>query len=107
MPFPVLDACFALFAGEKMMPSELYLALRSMWTDDELRKMRGDYRPGMLKDWVKRFCRLFVGSIFKWVQAPQAVHLGALDLDRERALQIPVVQSPEWLEIDAIDSLPD
>ncbi|HJS74648.1 MAG TPA: NAD(+) synthase [Vicinamibacteria bacterium] len=107
MPFPVLDACFALFAGEKMMPSELYLALRSMWTDDELRKMRRDYRPGMLKDWVKRFCRLFVGSIFKWVQAPQAVHLGALDLDRERALQIPVVQSPEWLEIEAIDALPD
>jgi NAD+ synthase (glutamine-hydrolysing) len=107
MPFPVLDACFALFAGEKMMPAELYLALRSMWTDDELRKMRSDYRTGMLKEWVKRFCRLFVGSIFKWVQAPQAVHLGALDLDRERALQIPVVQSPEWLEIEAIDALPD
>ena len=65
--------------------------------------MRSDYRPGMLKDWVKRFCRLFVGSIFKWVQAPQAVHLGVLDLDRERALQLPVVQSPEWLSIDEID----
>jgi NAD+ synthase (glutamine-hydrolysing) len=107
MPFPVLDACFALFAGEKMMPVELYRAVRAMWTDDELRKMRPDYRAGMLKDWVKRFCRLFVGSIFKWVQAPQAVHLGALDLDRERALQIPVVQSREWLEIDAIDAVPD
>jgi NAD+ synthase (glutamine-hydrolysing) len=107
MPFPVLDACFALFAGEKLMPKELYLAIRAMWTDAELRKMRTDYRPGMLKDWVKRFCRLFVGSIFKWVQAPQAVHLGALDLDRERALQLPVVQSPEWLEIDSIDELPD
>jgi NAD+ synthase (glutamine-hydrolysing) len=57
----------------------------------------------MLKEWVKRFCRLFVGSIFKWVQAPQMVHLGALD--RERALQTPVVQSKEWLEIDAIDSV--
>jgi NAD+ synthase (glutamine-hydrolysing) len=107
MPFPVLDACFALFAGEKMMPVDLYRAIRAMWTDEELRKMRPDYRPGMLKDWVKRFCRLFVGSIFKWVQAPQAVHLGVLDLDRERALQIPVVQSPEWLEIDAIDSVLD
>jgi NAD+ synthase (glutamine-hydrolysing) len=107
MPFPVLDACFALFAGEKMMPKELYLAVRAMWSDDELREMRPDYRPGMLREWVKRFCRLFVGSIFKWVQAPQAVHLGALDLDRERALQLPVVQSTEWLELDAIDSLPD
>jgi NAD+ synthase (glutamine-hydrolysing) len=107
MPFPVLDACFALFAGEKMMPVELYRAIRAIWTDDELRKMRSDYRPGMLKEWVKRFCRLFVGSIFKWVQAPQTVHLGALDLDRERALQIPVVQSKEWLEIDAIDGVPD
>ncbi len=107
MPFPVLDACFALFAGEKMMPVELYRAIRAMWTDEELQEMRADYRPGMLKEWVKSFCRLFVGSIFKWVQAPQAVHLGALDLDRERALQIPVVQSPEWLEIDAIDGVPD
>jgi NAD+ synthase (glutamine-hydrolysing) len=107
MPFPVLDACFALFAGEKMMPVELYQALRAMWTDDELQAMRPDYRPGMLKEWVKRFCRLFVGSIFKWVQAPQSVHLGILDLDRERALQLPVVQSSEWLEIDEIDSLPD
>jgi len=25
----------------------------------------------------------------------------------ERALQIPVVQSPEWLEIDTIDAVPD
>jgi NAD+ synthase (glutamine-hydrolysing) len=107
MPFAVLDACFALFAGEKLMPRELYLAIRAMWTDEELSRMRSDYRSGMLKEWVKRFCRLFVGSIFKWVQAPQAVHLGALDLDRERALQIPVVQSPEWLEIDSIDELPE
>jgi NAD+ synthase (glutamine-hydrolysing) len=90
-----------------MMPVELYRAVRATWTDEELKKMRSDYRPGMLKEWVKRFCRLFLGSIFKWVQAPQAVHLGALDLDRERALQIPVVQSPEWLEIDAIDSIAD
>lgn len=103
MPFPVLDACFALFAGEKLMPVALYRAVRSMWTDEELREMRPDYRPGMLKEWVKRFCQLFVGSIFKWVQSPQTVHLGRLDLDRERALQLPVVQSSEWLDLDAID----
>lgn len=107
MPFPVLDACFALFAEEKLMPAELYLAIRSMWTDEELTAMRPDYEPGILKEWVKRFCRLFIGSIFKWVQAPQAVHLGTLDLDRERALQLPAVQSQQWLDLDAIDDLPD
>ncbi|HSF17741.1 MAG TPA: NAD(+) synthase [Vicinamibacteria bacterium] len=107
MPFPVLDACFALFAGEKLMPVELYSALRATWTDEELRQMRPDYRPGMLKDWVKRFCGLFIGSIFKWVQAPQSVHLGNLDLDRERALQLPVVQSRQWLDLEALDALSD
>jgi NAD+ synthase (glutamine-hydrolysing) len=30
------------------------------------------------------------------VQAPLAIHLGSLDLDRERALQLPVVQRTEW-----------
>jgi NAD+ synthase (glutamine-hydrolysing) len=107
MPFPILDMCFALFAGRKLMPGELYSALRNMWTDEELRQMRADYRTGMLKEWVRRFIRLFTGSIFKWVQMPQSVHLGSLDLDRERALQLPVVQAKEWLELDALDSLPD
>jgi NAD+ synthase (glutamine-hydrolysing) len=107
MPFPVLDACFALFVGEKLMPAQLYKAVRDMWTDDELQGMREDYVPGMLKEWVKKFVRLFVGSIFKWVQAPQAVHLERVDLDRERATQLPVVQSREWLELDEIDNFPD
>lgn len=107
MPFPVLDACFALFAGEKLMPVDLYRAVRTMWSDEQLREMRSDYERGMLKTWVKRFCRLFVGSIFKWVQAPQTVHLGNLDLDRERALQLPVVQSLEWLQLEAIDAEAD
>jgi NAD+ synthase (glutamine-hydrolysing) len=30
------------------------------------------------------------------VQAPLALHVGNLDLDRERALQLPVVQKTEW-----------
>jgi len=97
-PFPVLDACFALFAGEKLSPAELYRVVRTMWTDEELKELYPGYKPGMLKDWVKQFVRLFVSSIFKWVQAPQSVHLGSLDLDRERALQLPVVESREWLE---------
>jgi hypothetical protein len=37
----------------------------------------------MLKEWVKRFCRLFVGSIFKWVRPPGGA--SAPDLDRARS----------------------
>jgi len=107
MPFPILDACFSLFAGDKLMPHEIYLKLRNMYTDNQLKVMSRDYVPGLLKQWVKRFATLFLNSIFKWVQAPQAVHLGSLDLDRERALQLPVVQSKEWLRLDLLDALPD
>jgi NAD+ synthase (glutamine-hydrolysing) len=30
------------------------------------------------------------------VQAPLSLHVGNLDLERERALQLPVVQRSEW-----------
>ena len=43
-----------------------------------------------------RFAVLFTRSIYKWVQSPLALHVGSLDLDRERALQLPVVQKNEW-----------
>lgn len=89
MPFPVLDACYALFAGEKMSEEEVLYVLTDMFHE---------YEEIQLVQWVKRFVQLFRISIFKWVQAPESVHLGSLDLDRERALQLPVVQSGEWLE---------
>jgi NAD+ synthase (glutamine-hydrolysing) len=107
MPFEVLDACFRIFAGDKLMPVELYQALRARFTDQELRALRPDYQPEMLKAWVKKFVTLFAGAIYKWVQAPQSVHLGNLDLDRERALQLPVVQSREWLELEKLEMLRD
>jgi NAD+ synthase (glutamine-hydrolysing) len=87
MPFPVLDACFALFAGEKMAPDEVAQALRSIFPDHPRER---------LDDWVARFVRLFTASIYKWVQAPLSLHVGHLDLERERALQLPVVQRAEW-----------
>ena len=87
MPFPVLDACFALYAGEKLHEAELVVVLRTMFPDHD---------AGTLQTWVARFVRLFAASIYKWVQTPLALHVGNLDLDRERALQLPVVQSPEW-----------
>jgi hypothetical protein len=33
------------------------------------------------------------------VQAPISLHIGNLDLDRERALQLPVVQNQKWAAI--------
>lgn len=88
MPFPVLDACFYLFAGEKMTP-------------DEVTRVVADMFPELARDtvdgYVAKFVRLFVQSIYKWVQAPLSLHIGNLDLERERALQLPVVTSSEWL----------
>lgn len=87
MPFPVLDACFALYAGEKMAPSEVR---------DVLRVMFPEHDPKAIDAWATRFARLFTQSIYKWVQTPLCLHVGNLDLDRERALQLPVVQRTEW-----------
>jgi NAD+ synthase (glutamine-hydrolysing) len=87
MPFPVLDACFALFAGEKMSPEEVAVALRAVFPE---------HPPERLDDWAARFVRLFAASIYKWAQAPISIHVGNLDLERERALQLPVVQRGEW-----------
>ena len=87
MPFPVLDACFALYAGEKMAVDEVAIALRAMFPAHEGKQ---------LDAWVEKFGRLFMQSIFKWVQTPLSLHVGNLDLDRERALQLPVVQRREW-----------
>jgi NAD+ synthase (glutamine-hydrolysing) len=87
MPFPVLDACFALYAGEKMSPSEVRDVLLTMFPE---------YDRAMVEGWASRFARLFTQSIYKWVQTPLCLHVGNLDLDRERALQLPVVQRSEW-----------
>ncbi len=87
MPFPVLDACLQLYAGEKMSPPEMARALVSICPDEE---------PAQLAAHAERFARLFTQSIYKWVQSPLALHVGSLDLDRERALQMPVVQRTEW-----------
>ena len=87
MPFPVLDACFALFAGEKMGTDEVAQAMKAVFPE---------HSPERLDAWVERFVSLFWASIYKWVQAPVSIHVGNLDLERERALQLPVVQRGEW-----------
>ncbi len=87
MPFPVLDACLRLYAGDKLTPGEVAKALRSLFPAQE---------PGRLDGWAREFADCFTRSIYKWVQAPLSLHVGSLDLDRERALQLPVVQRLEW-----------
>jgi len=87
MPFPVLDACLHLYASEKLAPDEVGFALRSLFPELDAAR---------LDAWAERFAMLFTRSIYKWVQSPLALHVGSLDLDRERALQLPVVQRNEW-----------
>jgi NAD+ synthase (glutamine-hydrolysing) len=87
MPFPILDACFHLFAGEKLSPNEIPPVLAQMFPA---------VPAAALKAHVDKFVRLFTQSIYKWVQSPLSLHVGNLDLDRERALQLPVVTKLEW-----------
>jgi NAD+ synthase (glutamine-hydrolysing) len=87
MPFPVLDACLHLYAGEKMSPTEMVTALGSLFPE---------VPAPQRVNWVTRFTKLFSQSVYKWVQSPLSLHVGSLDLDRERALQMPVVQKTEW-----------
>ncbi len=87
MPFPVLDACLHLYAGEKMSSGDIGVALKALFPD---------YPAEQLSGWAARFTKLFSQSIYKWVQSPLSLHVGSLDLDRERALQMPVVQKNEW-----------
>jgi NAD+ synthase (glutamine-hydrolysing) len=87
MPFPVLDACFALYAGEKMSQRDVLEATMAMFPGEDREKLAA---------WTAKFGRLFTASIYKWVQTPLSLHVGNLDLERERALQLPVVQKKEW-----------
>jgi NAD+ synthase (glutamine-hydrolysing) len=87
MPFPILDACLHLYAGEMMSPNDVAAALQSLFPN---------YPADQLTKWAGRFTKLFSQSIYKWVQSPMSLHVGSLDLDRERALQMPIVQRNEW-----------
>jgi NAD+ synthase (glutamine-hydrolysing) len=89
MPFRALDATFHLYAAEKMSPDEIVKVLDTMFPEDP---------PGAHTAWVTKFLRLFTQSIYKWVQSPLSLHVGNLDLERERALQLPVVESTEWTQ---------
>src|SRR6185503_15077853 len=61
MPFPILDACFALYAGEKMAPGELEQAMASIFPE---------LSRETIASHVSRFVKMFNQSIYKWVQSP-------------------------------------
>jgi NAD+ synthase (glutamine-hydrolysing) len=88
MPFSILDACFYLFAGEKLLPAEVLSVLTTMFSEVQTERLKG---------FVEKFTKLFLQSIYKWVQSPLSLHIGNLDLERERALQLPVVTRSEWV----------
>ena len=92
MPFPVLDACLHLYAGEKMSPDEVAQALVSLFPGTTA-------RPGA-RVGARGSRASSPQSIYKWVQSPLSLHVGSLDLDRERALQMPVVQKTEWTRVE-------
>ncbi len=87
MPFRVLDACLHLYAGEKLSADEVAAVLPDLFPDED---------PDRLRDWARRFAGMFTRSIYKWVQSPLTVHVGRMDLERERAMQLPVVQELDW-----------
>jgi NAD+ synthase (glutamine-hydrolysing) len=87
MPFPILDACFYLFAGERLTPEEMRPVLEQVFPEVGAQRLHG---------YVEKFVRLFLQSIYKWVQSPLSLHIGNLDLERERALQLPVVTDRGW-----------
>jgi NAD+ synthase (glutamine-hydrolysing) len=89
MPFPIIDACLHLYAAEKMSPGEVEHALVSLFPETSREQAH---------QWASRFARMFTQSIYKWVQSPLSLHVGSLDLERERALQMPVVQKTEWTD---------
>ena len=70
-----------------MSPGEVSEALKALFPQMD---------PAALNQCATRFTVLFSQSIYKWVQSPLSLHVGSLDLDRERALQMPVVQKNEW-----------
>ena len=82
MPFPLLDACLSHYVGEKLSPAEVVAVLIPKFPE---------LTAAQIEKAVERFVRLFSANLFKWVQAPLTLHVGAVDLDRERALQLPVV----------------
>jgi len=86
--FRILDSCMYLMIGEKMSVRE---------TAEVLYQMFPEHNKEYLNFAVKHFAKMFGRNIFKWKQSPTSLHLGNLDLDHSRALQVPVIQA-EWGE---------
>ncbi len=96
MPFIVLDAGMWLYCEGQLSIGETIGTLREMWTDDELRTMDPDFTRELFTEWMLRLFGKFHQNVFKWVYRPLATHLGKLDLDYHRHMQIPIVHKIDW-----------
>lgn len=96
MPFIVLDAGMWLYLEAQLSIGETVEVLREMWTDAEFRAMDPDFTPELFLEWMLRLFGKFHQNIFKWVYRPLATHLGKLDLDYHRHMQIPIVHKVDW-----------
>ena len=86
MPFEVLDACLHLYAGRSWRSTR--------WRARCPALPRGD--PEQLAAWAEKFARLFTRLDLQVGSVAARASRGPLDLDRERALQLPVVERNEW-----------
>lgn len=88
MPYAVLDTCLGLFFELKLDKKQIYAKIKELFPQ---------YKSQEIKNWVEKFLKLTRNAIYKWELSPQSAHLNNLNLDRSRALQLPVIQSSEWL----------
>lgn len=97
-PFPVIDTCYKMFFGEKLGYKDILEQVEARIGSEQLMAVDPNYQK-KLEGWVVKCITRFMQSVYKWVQMCQGIHLIDIDLDRERALQIPTVQSLEWLRM--------
>jgi len=100
MPFVMQDMMIDLVANKRMNAWEAYHYIAA--TEYETITNMVAYEPGKLKIWVCDWMRRFIRNIWKWEQLCPSVHVDDSDLDRTRALRLPIVQSLEWTGIDEL-----
>jgi len=102
---PALLVChiFGLvFWVSGLLVTSMALTRHTQETSEDVKQalvgMFPEVAPATIGQHVDKFTRLFMQSIYKWVQSPLSLHIGNLDLERERALQLPVVTSSTWMK---------
>lgn len=95
MPYPVLQAIEALAIGKYRSPVEVYLALK-----DELK-----LKPELLKQYIRRFFRLWSQNQWKRERIAPSFHLDEYNVDPRSWYRFPILSSGFAQELDAMDQL--